>query len=218
MRKVRKHSKKNWGFILQALLYLLIGVGLFFAVVYGGELLFRDRKDTEKGKEETPPPRVVVPLEEFQESPLSREETLSGEKKEVVLYFTDENFIYLFGEKRAVKDDSQFLENVVRALLEGPKTEGLYSPIPKNTRLNAIFVEGGIAYVDLSAEMISGQSGGTSQEFLSVFSLVNTLTGLGAGIERVKILVDGEDKDTLCGHIDISKPLGRDERAIAKIQ
>ncbi|BER93470.1 GerMN domain-containing protein [Thermatribacter velox] len=217
MRKGRKRSRKNLSFVLQALLYLLIGVGLFFAVVYGGELLFVNKKGVERSEEKATP-RVVVPLEESQESPLSQGSASSQGEKEVVLYFTDENFIYLFGEKRAVKNDAHFLENVVEALLKGPETEGLYSPIPKDTRLNAIFVEDGTAYVDLSEEMISGQSGGTSQEFLSVFSLVNTLTGLGMGIERVKILVDGEDKDTLCGHIDISRPLGRDEKTIAKIQ
>jgi len=65
--------------------------------------------------------------------------------------------------------------------------------------------------------MKEGQAGGTSQELLSVFSIVNTLTSL-PNVKRIKILIDGKEETTLCGHIDISEPLERDEKLIAEVQ
>ena len=68
------------------------------------------------------------------------------------------------------------MEQILEELLKGPRDRSLFNPIPSSTRLNAVFLEGDIVYVDLSAEMAKNQSGGTSQELLSVYAIVDTLT------------------------------------------
>lgn len=136
---------------------------------------------------------------------------------EVVVYFANPDFTALVGEKRRIVRDERYLERILEELLKGPESQNLFNAIPEGTRLNAVFVEGNTAYVDLSSEMAQNQSGGTSQEFLSVYAIVDTLTAF-PGIEQVKILIDGKETQTLCGHIDISEPLRRDERIIAKVQ
>lgn len=195
-KKRRKKRSSSW----QAILYILLGVLLFFGVVYGGEMLLRILRPSPSP---TPRPTVtsVPPKNEI----------------EVTVYFANPDFTALVGEKRRILKDDRYLERVLEELLKGPENKDLFNAIPNGTRCNAVFVEGNTAYVDLSAEMAKNQSGGTSQEFLSVYAIVDTLTAL-PGIDQVKILIDGKETTTLCGHIDISAPLRRDERIIAKVQ
>lgn len=197
----RKKKRKKRSFSWQAILYILLGVLLFFGVVYGGELLLRILRPSPSP---TPRPTGAVIL--------PQENTM-----EVVVYFANPDFTALVGEKRRIVKDERYLERILEELLKGPESKDLFNAIPKGTRLNAVFVEGNTAYVDLSSEMAKNQSGGTSQEFLSVYAIVDTLTAF-PGIEQVKILIDGKETQTLCGHIDISEPLRRDERIIAKVQ
>ena len=198
--KEKESSWPNW-------FYVLVGLAIFFAVLYFGEMILRYQQPPEI----SPSPGVTLPPEEeLGKLPPSQEE-------EVILYFSNPDFTALVGEKRKIKKDSKWMERILEELLKGPKDRSLYNPIPPSTRLNAVFLEGDIAYVDLSVEMAKNQSGGTSQELLSVYAIIDTLTAFPE-IRKVKILIDGEETSTLCGHIDISQPLERDERLVAKVQ
>jgi len=202
-RKKYKEKESSW----PGWFYILVGLAIFFAVLYFGELIIRYLQPPEI----SPSPGVVVSPEE------EREEILPAGEEEVVLYFSNPDFTALVGEKRKIKKDSKWMERIIEELLKGPRDRSLYNPIPPSSRLNAVFLEGDIAYVDLSAEMAKNQSGGTSQELLSVYAIIDTLTAFPE-IKKVKILIDGEEIPTLCGHIDISQPLERDEKLIAKVQ
>lgn len=180
--------------------------GSFFAIVYAGEYLIPG------GKKNTVAPDDTGFLSTGQTSSVISDSTV-----EVVLYFTDEDFSGLVAEKRLIEKHHNMLESVLQELLRGPKLSSHYNPLPESTRLNGVFTESGIVYVDLSHEMKDGQSGGTTQELLSIFSIVDTLTSL-PDVKRIKILIDGKEETTLCGHIDISEPLERDEKLIAEIQ
>jgi hypothetical protein len=48
--------------------------------------------------------------------------------------------------------------------------------------------------------------GGSNSELLTIFSVVNSLVLNVNEIERVKILIDGQDTQTLAGHIDLDFP------------
>ncbi len=208
LRRRRKRKKSRTAF-LSALLYLFIGMGAFFMVVYAGEYFFRER-------EEPPAPPSLPAITEAEPTPhiipLDEEESW-----EVVLYFTDDQFISLIGERRLIDAEGNYLERVLEELLRGPQDETLFNPIPPDTRLNGVFSEGGTVYVDLDEQMIEGQAGGSSQELLSIYSIINTLTETPA-VQRVKILIDGQERETLRGHMDTSRPLERDEKLIAEVQ
>lgn len=84
----------------------------------------------------------------------------------------------------------------------------LLSPFPRGTRLRSIYLaDDGILFVDLSAEVTTEHSGGSLDELLTVYALVNALTTNVAEISAVQILVDGGEVDTLAGHIDLRQPL-----------
>ncbi|MCX7668264.1 MAG: GerMN domain-containing protein [Atribacterota bacterium] len=203
-RKNRNKKRAGWS----PFFYILVGVALFFGVVYGGELVFR--VISSQGEEPSVPPASHEPT-------LSQTAEPAREEMEVTLYFANPEFTALVGEKRKVPRSETWLEDILKALLQGPRNNSLFNPIPPSTRLNAVFQDQEVVYVDLSEEMMRNQSGGTSQELLSVYAIVDTLTAL-PGIKMVKILINGKEELTLCGHIDISKPLERDEKLIAQVR
>jgi hypothetical protein len=82
------------------------------------------------------------------------------------------------------------------------------SVIPEGTQLRAFYVtERGDAFVDLSLEATSRHPGGSFAELLTVYAIVHAVTANLATIQRVQILIDGRETDTLAGHVDLRRPL-----------
>jgi len=52
--------------------------------------------------------------------------------------------------------------------------------------------------------------GGSTNELLTIYALVNTVTANISSVERVQILIDGHQADTLAGHVDLRRPFERD--------
>jgi spore germination protein GerM len=85
------------------------------------------------------------------------------------------------------------------------------SVVPEGTRLRAFYVtDRGDAFVDLSSEASSRHPGGSSTELLTVYAIVNAVTANLPTIQRVQILIDGREADTLAGHVDLRRPLQQD--------
>jgi hypothetical protein len=96
---------------------------------------------------------------------------------------------------------------------------GLTSAIPAGTTVRSVFLDGhGAAYVDLSREVVTGHTGGSLDEALTVFSIVNAITVNLPDTPTVQILVDGHAVDTLVGHLDLRHPLGRSLEWVRKGQ
>ena len=79
----------------------------------------------------------------------------------------------------------------------------MVSVFPKGAKVLGVHVENGLAVVDLNrkaAEMNVGSEG----ELLAVLSIVNTLTKL-PDVYRVKITVEGEEVESLAGHVDLTQ-------------
>lgn len=85
------------------------------------------------------------------------------------------------------------------------------SVIPEGTALRAFYATArGDAFVDLSPEVSTKHSGGSSTELLTVYAIVNAVAANLPTIQRVQILIDGREVDTLAGHVDLRRPLERD--------
>lgn len=98
-------------------------------------------------------------------------------------------------------------EQAVRLLASPP--EGRVSPLPSGTEVREVWVaEQGIGYVDLGGE-ITSLPGGSLAELHAVYSIVNTLTTSFPQILAVQILVEGQEVETLTGHVDLSRPIPR---------
>ncbi|HSF19966.1 MAG TPA: GerMN domain-containing protein [Vicinamibacteria bacterium] len=98
-------------------------------------------------------------------------------------------------------------KRVVELLLERSQT------IPRGVVLRELFITSqGVAYLDLSREVVANHPGGSSAEELTVFSLTNTLVANFPAVKMVKILVEGREVQTLAGHLDLTVPYGRAPR------
>jgi len=90
---------------------------------------------------------------------------------------------------------------ILQKVLEGPKDAGLYPSIPKDTKLEGVFIDDtGTAYVDFSNSISANHPGGVLNEQATVYSIVNSLTYNLREIRQVKILIGGAEKETLAGH------------------
>jgi hypothetical protein len=82
--------------------------------------------------------------------------------------------------------------------------------IPRGVQLRELFITSqGVAYLDLSQEVVSNHPGGSSAEELTVFSLTQTLIANFPSVKTAKILVEGREIQTLAGHLDLTIPYGR---------
>ena len=103
-----------------------------------------------------------------------------------------------------------------RALVEAqlqPAPAPLAQSIAEGTRVRQIFVaEDGTAFVDLSKEAVTNHRGGSLDELFAVYAIVNAVTVNLPAIKSVQILIDGQEVDTLAGHVDLRHPLARNLR------
>lgn len=106
-----------------------------------------------------------------------------------------------------------------RSVLEAqlaPPPPPLISPFPADTRVRAVYLTpAGDAFVDLTADVTHGHGGGSLDELLTVYALVNALTMNVPEISAVQILVEGREVDTLVGHVDLRQPLARNMGLVA---
>jgi hypothetical protein len=92
------------------------------------------------------------------------------------------------------------------------------SAIPAGTTLRAFYVsDKGDAFVDLGG-ISAAHPGGSLTELLTVQAIVNAVIANLPAIQRVQILVDGKEVDTIAGHVDIRRPLTRDAALIRQTE
>lgn len=78
-------------------------------------------------------------------------------------------------------------------------------PLSAGSEIRDVYmVDPGLAVIDLNAAFADGHRSGVLVEELTVISLVETLSANIPGITRVKVLVEGNERDTLAGHADLS--------------
>jgi spore germination protein GerM len=180
-------DSRRWTLLALSGIVLLVLVIIFFRS--GGRELIRPTED-------------ILPGEAAMGAEAGRE------AKEVMLYFPSESDGLLHPELRRIPGGSSVAEEARQAVEELIKgsSEGYLSPLPPGTRLRQLFVtKDGIAYVDFSREIVEEHPSGSSAELSTVYSVVNTLAYNFRPIKKVFILVEGGERETLGGHINLSQ-------------
>ena len=140
------------------------------------------------------------------------------DRQEVTLFFSDANERFLVPEKRFIpkeKEPQDQAKEIIRALLAGSKT-GLVQTLPEKAELKDVRVEGqDELVVDFGESLVAQHPGGSAAEMATVYSLTNTLTANIAGIKRVKILIDGKEKESLKGHVGLKQAFTANRELIA---
>ena len=98
---------------------------------------------------------------------------------------------------------------IVEAQVATPP-EGALSAIPAGTTVRAVFLTADHeAYVDLGGAIATGHSGGSLNEALAVYAVVNAVAVNLPEVTAVQILIEGKEVDSLAGHIDLRHPLAK---------
>lgn len=183
-KRRKRHQKKRW--IGKGLFLLfLIGIIAFMAFLFKRE--------------------IIHTL-----GPFLDQWNILGEKKEIVLYFSDREGEYLIGEKRGISKRDKVNEEAKETIIElikGPK-EKLTPTLPSRTKILTFQLdERGVAKVNFTRDLSKDHPGGSSAEIMTTYSIVNSLTLNFPQIKRVQILIEGRAIETIAGHLSLKQPL-----------
>ncbi|MBI5442116.1 MAG: GerMN domain-containing protein [Deltaproteobacteria bacterium] len=138
---------------------------------------------------------------------------------EATLYFADPRWTRLLAEPRALRlpaEGAARVRGLVEALGEGPRQAG--APVlPKAAKVRGVYLaREGVAVIDFDPEIAEVGAGGASGELLSVYALVHTIAANVPGVQSIQLLVNGQERETLAGHVKISHPLRPDPQLVAE--
>jgi len=132
----------------------------------------------------------------------------TGPKEQVTLYvaYDDPGILVARGASIPLPQGRQErAQEVLQALLARYLEEDSSHPLPAGSEIrNVYLVDPGMAVIDANAALADRHRSGVLVEELTVISLVQTLSANVPGINRVKILVDGKERETLAGHADLT--------------
>jgi hypothetical protein len=99
----------------------------------------------------------------------------------------------------------QRAQELLRALLTIYLAKSSPHPLAPEADIRSVYlIDPGIAVIDINSAFANGHRSGVLVEELTIASLVETLVENIPGISRVKILVEGKERETLAGHADLT--------------
>jgi spore germination protein GerM len=137
------------------------------------------------------------------------EEEMGRGIQSVTLVFADNAATGMVEERREIavpQDRAGRAKRILEELAAGPRESGVRT-LPYGTRvLSVFFDEQGGVFVDFSRELVDNHPGGSTGELFTIRSVVQTLAANFPDIESVRFLVEGQEVETIAGHIDASVP------------
>jgi spore germination protein GerM len=132
----------------------------------------------------------------------------SGPTEAVTLYIADDAEGTLRAQSAQIPlpgGRQQRAEELLRALLRIYQQPGAAHPLAPAADIRSIYlVAPGVAVIDLNNAFADQHRSGILDEQLTVNSLVETLAVNVPGVSRVRILVEGNERETLAGHADLT--------------
>lgn len=180
--------KPGWPvLIVSGILVVVLGGAVWFAFTYRADV------------EEEPEAAVLS-------------DPLEVGSRAIALYFTSADGQGFVQETRTIavarRRDAE-VEVVLGQLLAGPQSKSALDVFPTNSRLRQAFYdeERRLLYLDFNDALVANLNPGSAIELAVMGSLMRTLAVDFPEIERVQILVDGLEIETLGGHLDLTRPL-----------
>ncbi|HOW85822.1 MAG TPA: GerMN domain-containing protein [Candidatus Aminicenantes bacterium] len=141
------------------------------------------------------------------------------ETRAVTLFFVADDDDLLHKETRTIPAGPNEADEAERALAEliRGSEEGLSSPLPARTRVRQVFIaKDGVATVDLSRDVAENFAYGSTSELAAVYAVVNTLVYNFKPVKKVVFLVEGAERETLGGHVDLTRAFFPDYSLVAR--
>ena len=103
------------------------------------------------------------------------------------------------------KDPVLRAKQVLNTLLAGPVDSDLRTLPPDAALLAFYLLPDGTAVADFSEALATSSPSGIQSEQLAVDSIARTLEANVPRVKRLKILIHGQELDTLAGHVDLTQ-------------
>jgi len=150
--------------------------------------------------------RAAAPLASSDTRPV--EPPVAGPTERVTLFVAYDDIGILRAQSAQIPLPSvrqQRAEELLRALLALYLDKSSPHPLPEDADIRSVYlVDPGLAVIDINSALADGHRSGVLSEELTVASLIQTLAANIPGILKVKILVEGKERETLAGHADLS--------------
>ena len=177
--------------------HLIIGFAVLLAAALGLSLFaWHLRKNAA-----APPPAAAIDTR-----PLAP--PVSGPSERVVLFIAHDDDGTLRGESAQIPMPSgrqQRAEELSQALLSIYLDKNSPHHLGAGSEIRSVYlVDPGVAIIDLNSAFANTHRSGVLVEELTGASLIHTISANTQGIVKVKILVDGQERETLAGHADLS--------------
>ena len=122
------------------------------------------------------------------------------------IYFSTADAANLEIESRTINEENDLYYELFKELKAGPQNEDLRATIPEGSELLDYEIEDSKIILNFNFALKSNHWGGSAGEQMTVYSIVNTYTSLEQ-IESVEFELEGENIESLVGHLDLSQPL-----------
>lgn len=130
---------------------------------------------------------------------------IKTETIETRIYYVDAEMLRLIPVRTSIPKMSakRTAQHILDKMIEGydsnPKIRRI---IPKDEDCLKATVRDGIAYVNISGELLENPPEGRDMEMLIIYSIVNSLTDI-EGITNVRFTIDGEVRRDFIGYLDM---------------
>ena len=177
--------------------HLLIGVAVMLAIVLSMGMYLRHMS------------RSAAEMQRLANDTRPVAPPASGPTETVTLYVADDAAGALRMQATQIPlpgGRQQRAEELVRALLRIYQQPDSPHAIAPSADLRGVYlIDPGAAVVDFNAAFADQHRSGVLTEQLTVNSLVQTLAVNVPGVNRVRILVEGNTRETLAGHADLTE-------------
>jgi len=177
--------------------HLLIGVAVMLVIVLSMGIYLRQMS------------RAAVERQRLAEDNRPVMPPASGPTETVTLYVADDAAGMLRAQPAQIplpEGRQQRAEELLRALLRIYTRSDSPHPLAPAADLRSVYlIDPGVAVVDMNAAFADQHRSGILTEQLTVDSLVQTLATNVPGIARVRILIEGNTRETLAGHADLTQ-------------
>lgn len=181
--------------------------GALFVAVVGAAIYFPDlRRQVNKAKTITEKSAEQARRELLPPAPVT-----SGEPRVKAKMFWgsregDAMLVPVIVELPLSNDPTLRAKQVLNTLLAGP-VDPEARTLPPDAALLAFYIlPDGTAVADFSEALATSIPSGIQSEQLAVDSITRTLEANVPQVQRLKILIHGQEVDTLAGHLDLTQP------------
>jgi hypothetical protein len=133
---------------------------------------------------------------------------VTGPSESVVLFIAHDDDGTLRGEAAQIPMPSgrqQRAEELLRALLSRYLDKDSPHRLGPGADIRSVYlVDPGVAVIDVNSAFADTHRSGVLVEELTVASLIQTISANIPNLLKVKILVEGKERETLAGHADLS--------------